>query len=306
MLLGVEGQNNSRADQATYDFANAGAELLIPSQGYRAGVYVQDEWQFSPRWRTTVGARVDRNNVTGTKASPRVGLIWQATDKTALKALFGRAWRAPNAYESLFGDGTTLLANLQLKGERNDTLEMLVEHQLTNGISFRASVYQWDIQHLITLGIDPLTGVPVYENSLGVESQAFELAMNGTWSSGARLWASIAYQDVGYEEGGVVANSPTELAKVAYAVPLPALGVRIAWELQYDGERQTLAGRSVGGDWLSHAVVSSLQAWQGLSWSLALRNMFDRDYELPAADTNWQDALQQQGRQLRLIVNYRF
>ena len=40
--------------------------------------------------------------------------------------------------------------------------------------------------------------------------------------------------------------------------------------------------------------------------SLALRNLFDQGYAQPAADSNWQDSLAQDGRSVRLALNYRF
>jgi outer membrane receptor for ferrienterochelin and colicin len=306
LMLGVEGQNNSRADQRYYDELMTTTNVDIPSTGYRVGMYVQDEWQIRQRWRTTVGARIDHNNMTGTQLSPRMALIWQAFDNTAIKALLGRAWRAPNVYESFYDDDSSLTSNLQLKGERNDTQELSVEQRLSSNVSVRASAYQWEITDIIQLGIEPNSGIPQYANGSKVKTHAFEFAMNGAWSSGARMWASFAYQDVSYPLAGKAVNSPEELGKLSYSIPLSSLGLRLAWELQYDGERQTLAGTSVGRDWLSHLTFSAEKPWHGVSWSLSFRNIFDHYYELPAADTNWQDTLEQPRRQIRLLMNYRF
>ena len=52
----------------------------------------------------TLGLRVDRNDVTGNELSPRAALIWKATPDTTVKALYGRAHRAPNAFERDYDD----------------------------------------------------------------------------------------------------------------------------------------------------------------------------------------------------------
>ena len=65
--------------------------------GYRLGLYVQDEWHLSETLVSTLGLREDRNDRTGTKASPRVALVWRPASYTTIKALYGRAHRAPAA-----------------------------------------------------------------------------------------------------------------------------------------------------------------------------------------------------------------
>jgi outer membrane receptor protein involved in Fe transport len=40
--------------------------------------------------------------------------------------------------------------------------------------------------------------------------------------------------------------------------------------------------------------------------SLGIGNLFDRRYAQPAADTNWQNALEQDGRSLRIQLSQRF
>ena len=49
---------------------------------------------------------MDFTDVIDTQWSPQLGLIWQATPATTLKALYGRAHRAPNAYERDYDDAS--------------------------------------------------------------------------------------------------------------------------------------------------------------------------------------------------------
>ena len=101
------------------DLSTPGVDTEVLGSGWRAGIYAQDEWRLSDTWSTTLGLRVDRNDVTGTQLSPRAALIWQATPVTTLKALYGRAHRAPNANEAAFDDGVSLIANPEPGGREH-------------------------------------------------------------------------------------------------------------------------------------------------------------------------------------------
>ena len=119
LLVGIEGQDSPRSDQVVPVSGNPEEDLLIRSPGYRLGVFAQDEWRISDQLVATLGLRVDRNNVTGTHLSPRTGLIWQATPATTVKALYGSAHRAPNAFERDYDDRATQVGNPALQVERN-------------------------------------------------------------------------------------------------------------------------------------------------------------------------------------------
>lgn len=44
----------------------------------------------------------------------------------------------------------------------------------------------------------------------------------------------------------------------------------------------------------------------GLELALDLHNLFDQRYAHPGADTNWQNALEQDGRSVRVKLSYHF
>ena len=45
---------------------------------------------------------------------------------------------------------------------------------------------------------------------------------------------------------------------------------------------------------------------KGLDLSLTLSNLFDKRYAHPGAETNWQDALEQDGRKVSVRAIYHF
>ena len=306
LMLGLELQDNARYDQAILDLAAPANDIFIPGSGYRVGLYAQDEWRIADTLTATLGLRVDRNNVTGTKSSPRAALIWQATPATTIKALYGRAHRAPNAYERDYADGLAQVANPALQGESIDTLELVADQRVGRDLTLRGSVYQWTMRDLVTLGIDPVSGLSQYQSGDPIKARGLELSADKTWASGARLRGSVSFQSVAYVGGTKVLNSPKVLGKLNLSGPLPVAGLRAGYELRYDSQRLSLDGSRLGGYALSNLNLSTQALAKGLELSLAVYNLFDKRYAHPGADSNWQNALEQDGRSVRVKLSYGF
>jgi outer membrane receptor protein involved in Fe transport len=309
LMVGLEVQDNSRRDQTNENLDDPTDIVAIPGSGWRAGVYAQDEWSLGETLTATLGLRFDRNDVTGNELSPRAALIWQVSPATTLKAMYGRAHRAPNAFERDYDDqGTsdTQAANPDLNGETVDTLELVMDHRLGQDLRLRASVYQWAMQGLVTLGIDPVSTLSQYQSGEDVDARGVELSADKTWDWGGRLRGSVSYQDVSYASGGDLANSPRLLGKLNVSGPLAATGLHFGYELQYSSKRQSLDGTVLDGYWLSNLHLSTDTWAKGLEVSLGLYNLFDTRYEHPGSDINWQNALEQDGRSARLKVSYSF
>ena len=306
LMLGLEAQDNTRIEQRIADLANPANDIVIAGGGSRTALYAQDEWRLHETLTATLGLRVDHDSRGGTRTSPRAGAIWQALPTSVVKLLYGRAHRAPNAYERDYDDGFAQIANPALKGERIDTLELVVDHRASRDLSLRASVYEWTMHDLVTLGIEPLSGIPQYQSGERVNARGVELSADSTWSWGGRLRASVSMQQARQPGIGRLPNSPCALARLNVSAPLSAVGVRLGVELQYDGARRTVDGSDAGSHVLSHLHLSTDQWVSGLSLGLGVRNLFDRKYAHPGADTNWQNTLEQDGRSLRLEARYRF
>jgi iron complex outermembrane receptor protein len=306
LMFGAEWQRNSRIMQSNDDPTTVGIDTLIRGDGRRQGVYVQDEWQFADAWTAIIGLRADHSDVGGSQLSPRLGLIWQAAPATTLKMLYGRAHRAPNAYERDYDDSTTQLANPALESETVTTYELIADHRLGNGTSLRASFYRWRLDEIITLTTDALSGLTQYRSGERIDAQGVELSAARHWPSGVRLRGSVSFQDVANPGGRELENSPRWLGRFNLIYPLPWHGLRLGYEYRFEGSRKTLAGARLGAYSLSHLNLSA-EGWiRGVDLSLGVRNLFDRRYRHPAADTNWQDSFTQDGRAMLLKMDYRF
>ena len=306
LMLGLEAQDNRRTDQSVIDVADPANSFKIARSGYRVGLYAQDEWRVADTVTATLGLRIDRNDKTGTKSSPRAALIWQATTATTLKALYGRAHRAPNAYESEYDDVFSQVRNPALNGERIDTVEFVADYRAGPDLALRGSLYQWRMHDIVTLGIEPVSGLTQYQSGESVKARGLELSADKTWSGGARLRGSVSLQDLAYAGGAGLLNSPKLLGKINLSAPLPWAGLRAGYELRYDSTRLSLDGSRLGGYALSNLHLRTGALARGLDLSLTLSNLFDKRYAQPGADTNWQNALEQDGRTVRLAAEYSF
>ncbi len=309
LMLGIEGQDDPVGDQGTHGlgFVSPLANFWIYSPGYRVGVYAQDDWRIADDLAATLGVREDNNNVTGSHSSPRAALIWQAAPATTIKALYGIAHRAPNAYERDYGNGNSQIANPGLQGETIDTFELVVDQRVGRDLAMRASLYQWDMHGLITQVFDPASGIPPqYQSGANVRAHGVELSGDKTWDSGARLRASLSVQEAAYAGGGGLLNSPKELAKLNLSVPLPIAGLRVAYELQDDSSRNTRDGITLGGYALSNLALSTAALAPGLEISVSVDNLFDKRFAQPGAENNYQNSFEQDGRSIRLKLTQRF
>ncbi|MFM9916029.1 MAG: TonB-dependent receptor plug domain-containing protein [Rhizobacter sp.] len=305
-MLGLEYQDNNRIDQGVPIPGEPNSLNSLSTPGYRAGVYVQDEWHFANALTATLGLRADRNAVTGSAMSPRAAVIWQAAPATTLKALYGEAHRAPNAYESNYTDGLTQVANGGLKDEKIETLEIVADHRVSRDLALRATAYKWTLNRLIVAGIDPQSGLTQYQSGSTVTARGLELSADRTWDHGARLRGNVSIQHVTAAHGGDQLNSPTVLARLNFSTPLPVAGLRLGYELRFDSKRRSVAGTDLGGQAISGLHLSTSALAPGLDLSLDIQNLFDKRYTHPAPDSNWQNAIQQDGRSVGLMLRYRY
>ena len=305
LMLGLETQDNVHVDQGQLYPAYPDEDVRIPKSGYRIGVYAQDEWRITPAVSTTLGLRIDRNDATGTATSPRAALIWQATADTTVKALYGRAHRAPNVYEHDFAD-TAWKANPSLKGESIDTLELVADHVVGSDLKLRGSIYQWTMRDIIVLGTEAVSGLPQFQSGPKVNARGLEISADKTWAVGARLRGSVALQDAAYESGASLPNSPKLLAKLNLSAPLTWAGIQVGYELRFSSQRLNLDGSALGGFAVSNLHLSTEALAKGLELSANVSNLFAKRYSQPLDDSGWQKDIAQNGRSVRVQANYRF
>lgn len=131
-------------------------ELIGDSSRFHASttaLYLQDEWKLGEDWTVNYGLRADRYKAFGrteSQLSPRVGAIWQATDRTTLHAGYARYFTPPaseliSSGDIALFDGTTnqqLAAGAQVPlSERSDYYDLGISQQLGDHLTLGLDAY---------------------------------------------------------------------------------------------------------------------------------------------------------------------
>ena len=307
VVAGIEYQDNYRQDQANYDIAPYALNLDDKRSSKREGVYIQDEITLGTGLLLNAGLRNDHYSTVGGTVNPRLGLIWSPVDTTALKLLYGTAFRAPNVYELYYSSVGTQKANPGLTPEKITTYEFVIEHSPLQNFRLTADAYSNKISNNINQITDPADGLLTFINAGQVDARGVELEAERLWDGGVRLRTSYAWQISRDKETGVeLVNSPRHLAMFNGSMPLWGDRLRTGLELQYTGSRHTLAGGTANSHLLTNLTLLSEKLAKNLALSASIYNLFDKHYSDPGGREHIQDLIAQDGRSYRLKLNYHF
>lgn len=306
LMLGFEYQFNTHITQTFQDSGDPANNVAVHSSVLRTGVYAQDEWQIIDTLLLTAGLRYDYNQWNGHRLSPRGAAIWQPADKITLKALYGRAQRAPNSFERDYSDRVSQISNPMLHGENIDTFELVGDYRIQPDMNLRGTLYQWYLHHLI-IQENLSSGLLQFQQSATkITSRGLELSADKSWDWGGRLRSSFTLQDA-ERTGSRLSNSPLYMAKLNFSIPIHLLGMRVSYEMQYNSKRKNTDGSSTDGYVISNLNLTGNVKWvKGLEASLALYNLAGENYYYPVSDIHWQNSILQDGRSIRFKLDYRY
>ncbi|MBK8916503.1 MAG: TonB-dependent receptor [Azonexus sp.] len=252
---GVEVRRNWRLDQGNADLNPAFTYLDVRRAANTAGAYAQDEWRLSERWLFNAGLRFDKVSDFSGEWSPRLAAIYRPDGATAIKLLYGRAFRAPNQYERFYGDGNvTQKPSPGAKPERITTQELALEHFLGREFRLGASLFHYDLEGALEQRIDPADGLSRYVNGGNIHVVGGEIEAEYRNEAGLRLKSSLTHQEARDEDRRWLTNSPRNLAKVQAYFPALA-GWDVGVEFLGTGRRRTQLG-DVGGYGLVNLTVN--------------------------------------------------
>ncbi|MBL6456519.1 TonB-dependent receptor [Belnapia sp. T6] len=160
-----------RADTTVLPLDASGAAIDDPTTlrdrfgrtGWLYGGYLQDEWRITDRVTLNLGARWDQmvEGVAAGQLSPRVNLVWRATEATTLHAGYARTFTPPQ-FELVPGTtverflGTTgapaTLTNDPVRPERAHRFDIGVSHRVTQRLTLGVDAYYKDVEDLLDYG----------------------------------------------------------------------------------------------------------------------------------------------------------
>lgn len=312
VVAGVAFSRDLQASQKNFNSVPAASlgttDVDVNTLVNRSALFVQDTWQLHESLTLSAGLRLDSAAGQDATTSPRLAAIWQPAPDWTLKFLAGRAYRAPNAYEAQFGNGTTYLSNPSLQSETIRTTEGVVEWRSSEGTRWQFSLYQNQLDKLISQ-IDTGSGLQ-FQNQGSTTVKGAELGLEQQQASGLMWRASVALNQASSSLMASVDNSPKWLAKASASAPLWSGRMTLAGELQAIGPRDYLWSASPYA--VPTEVLANLTATypnllrKGLTGQLRISNLFDRRLEHPASAEILVPTVPQPGRDFSATLNYAF
>ena len=308
LSLGGEFHDDLRQDMFNLDLQPPALYLDSRAEGDRWALYAQDQVKLPGHVTLNAGLRHDRYQTFGGTTSPRLGLVWQPDADLTVKALYGRAFRAPNEYElhyTMEDQEPPQRGNPGLRPETIDTTELVVERRVGSDVSLVASAFHSDAHGLIALTQAPDDGFLMFENAEKIRSWGYEVGLRFRKGE-ATGRASYAFQRThdGVSDDRLV-NSPSHLARASLSLPL-ADRLTAGVDAEYKSSRRTLAGRETGDVFLANLTLLARRLPGRLEASASVYNLFDRRYGDPGFEEHVEDVLFQDGRTFRFKLLWRF
>jgi outer membrane receptor for ferrienterochelin and colicins len=305
LTWGIEDRYNVRQDQKNWD-----SDVYLDNHRHSNnwGVYIQDEWKIFDKWTFVGGVRHDEYESFGGTTNPRLALIYQHSDATTFKLLYGRAFRAPNVYELYYTDGEiTMKAADKLNPEKIETYEAVLEQKLNKTISATFSAFHYKIEDVLEQYMDPSDDLFVFRNLKEVKANGIETAILGKWKNGAKGRASYSFVEArDGQTDAILASSPKQLAKFNLIYPVIQKNLFAGLEVLYTSKAKTLTGNYADDFWITNLTLTYENIVKGLELSASVYNLFDVDYGYPGSTEHRQDVIEQDGRSFRVKLTYRF
>ncbi|GAB6068097.1 hypothetical protein JCM13664_14160 [Methylothermus subterraneus] len=303
VLIGGEYRASYLERMDNFDRPGETAHARNRSRNHVASAFVQDEWRLLPPLALVAGLRFDYYaRIRDPTFNPRAALIWSPRPDTTVKILYGRAFRAPNAFESDYAccQGTWQ-ANAKLRPEHVHTFEAVLERQWAR-FALRLAGFHYRLEDLIELR--QAGGISRFVNSGSMRSSGFEAVGKAYWGL---LSGQLSYSLANAEDakGRRWPDSPRHLIKSRLALPLWGERLVFATEANYVGRRPTgLGGQS--GDHLQLNFTLTFKPVAGLTVGFSLYNALDRPYRDPPFAPILPVEIPQDGRTFQARLEYRW
>lgn len=309
VTFGMDYQYDLAIKQENYDKTAGGVYPYLDDdrESWHMGGYLQEEFFITDTLTLNMGLRYDYYETIGSTVNPRTALIYNPFEKTIFKLLYGRAVRAPNAYELYYSDGYTSKDNPGLDEESVNTFELMVEQYF--GKHYRGTVagYYYQLDDPIAQVLDRLDGKYVFQNLDKIDSYGVEFELEGKWEGGLEGTMSYAVQNLKNHGDDInLSNAPKHLIKLNLIVPLMREKIFLGIEEQYVSKRETVYDTELEDFAITNLTLFGTNLIKGCELSASIYNLFDKKYKDPGGDEHRQEGIEQDGRTWRVKLTYAF
>jgi len=245
--------------------------------------FLQQEWDLAQHWTAYLGGRFDVSRNYGSFFSPRVALVYTPTPRTSYKLVYGRPFRTPSVYEEYYQDGISQVANLHLRPETAEAVELSAERKLGKAAYGLINAYHYSLRSVIEAVwiTDSLTQ---YQNSGAYNSDGIDFELGGHLAPWLETTASLSLDHaVDAAQHDVLPNAPGRIAKVRGAIPIWRDRVYFSTDFQYLSARWTMLRDATRPVALVNATVSSDKLAHGLDFVAGILNALNWGYADPIA-----------------------
>ena len=282
------------------------AEVKNPTDTY--ALYLEHERTLLSRLILNLGARYDHYESFGSHLSPRAALIYNFRENSALKALYGEAFRAPNNYERTYTDGGEWQkGNPDLKEEKITTYELVFEHNFPNRDYLSLVGYYYQTEKLISAIEDPEDGLYFFDNIDKADSRGVELTYKTRLLKKIKTEFNYTFSyATDASDDSWLSNSPRHLANLKLSAPLWERSVLGALDLHYISKARAVNGESIASAFLTNLHLRWNGIRKGLNLSFEIDNLFDTEYANSGGEEHLMPKIKQNGRRCWLSLDYRF
>lgn len=296
------------------DISNRGAHLQ--------GIYNWRDFRFN------LGLRYDNHGIYGSTTSPRSAVIYQPSERTTLKLLYGEAWQEPPSIQ-VYGGWNGRASNQRMRPEQVSNSEVVLIHQQSQLLQ-ELSLFHASYDDVIRVSADNGKGRTirgaeyrsryVLAHNMGREVEGyFYYTYTDAQDDQQYDFASRSWVD------GEAAIGDVARHKLQLGVNIPfGIGMHVNLRARYIGERALYGTNPLRaqGIELDDYVVGDVYAeyrFQRYHAGLGINNIFDAHYENPgigAADAGIDDSqralgwfssvLPQPGRSVYLSLGLRY
>jgi outer membrane receptor for ferrienterochelin and colicins len=223
---------------------------------------------------------------------------------TALKFIYGQAFRVPNVYE-LFYAVAPQAASPMLRPERIKTTEAIWEQQLPKHLSLSTSGFYTRMKDLISQ-VELQDGTLVNQNLQAVDSTGVEMELSGEMRPGGSWVASYEYQQTTDDATHqLLSNSPRTLGKLTVAQDLIGRRLTASVDAQYRSRVESTDWVSVSPFAVANVTLLARNLGRRVDLSASVYNVLDKKYADPGTGATVQEEIPQDGRSFRVQMTVR-
>jgi iron complex outermembrane receptor protein len=274
--------------------------------------FVQDAWNVVPRVGITAGVRYDHYSDFGNTVNPRAAAVVRLPHDLYVKAMYGRAFRAPSIFEATVNIPNAVVGNPALAPSTINTYEVAMIYKKKR-LRLSGNVFAARLRDLI-LPTKPLAAggigtAQTFANAPGLNTRGLEFEARQAFGFDNSVFFNLTLQDPEVRAtGDPLPDVPTTLANAGltlglgkFVVVSPTLLVRGSRPRDMLDVRPKVPARG-----LVNINVRLRNLFETLEFSAVVTNLFDKSYVDPSPFATLPVDYPRAGRSALLGIAYKF